>query len=113
MYGSDDLSGELWFFHPEHRIPISTHGRYVSRRLSRKLYGTVENGYCRARFQFGEKFKTFRIHILVCETFYGPKPSSIHQVNHIDGNRSNNHYSNLEWVTPTQNSKDAWTRRKK
>lgn len=45
------------------------------------------------------------LHILIAETFL-PKPDpSKTIVNHIDGNRSNNHVSNLEWTTPSENSK--------
>lgn len=39
------------------------------------------------------------IHVLVAEAFIGPKPSPRHVVNHKDGNKKNNHVSNLEWAT--------------
>jgi hypothetical protein len=47
-----------------------------------------------------------RVHRLVAETFIGPQPSSRHQVAHGDGNQSNNHYSNLRWALPAENSAD-------
>ena len=40
---------------------------------------------------------------MVALAFIGPKPSPIHQVNHIDCNPHNNYYTNLEWVTPAEN----------
>ncbi len=46
--------------------------------------------------------KSYRIQIIVCETFHGPKPSSKHSVDHEDGNPRNNCAENLRWYTPKQ-----------
>ncbi len=39
----------------------------------------------------------FRVHLLVLETFVGPKPSTRHRGIHQDDNRRNNHINNLSW----------------
>ena len=45
-----------------------------------------------------------KIHRVVAHTFLGPPPSEdAWQVHHRDGNRGNNHISNLEYVTGSQN----------
>lgn len=49
-----------------------------------------------------------RIHRLVAMLFIGMPPDEEHNsVNHKDGNKQNNHYSNLEWCTTYENNKHA------
>lgn len=46
--------------------------------------------------------KTITIHTLVMLAFVGPRPEGM-EVNHIDGDKTNNRLSNLEYVTPQEN----------
>lgn len=65
------------------------------------------NGYVRVRLQKNGERHNYALHRLVAETFI-PNPNQYPEVNHIDGNKLNNHVSNLEWCTRSQNMKHVW-----
>ncbi|BCI54967.1 hypothetical protein NIIDNTM18_42450 [Mycolicibacterium litorale] len=48
-----------------------------------------------------------RVHVLVCETFHGPKPARGMHVRHLNGNPLDNRAENLAWGTPSENSHDT------
>ena len=50
---------------------------------------------------------TLRIHRLVAEAFI-PNPNNYNYINHIDCNKENNVWTNLEWCTNEYNVKQAW-----
>lgn len=65
------------------------------------------DGYltCSLRIDKGV-IKFWRVHRLIALTFI-PNPQNKSEVNHIDGNVTNNTIENLEWVTPAENMQHA------
>jgi hypothetical protein len=51
--------------------------------------------------------KRHSVHRLVAKA-YVPNPDSLPQVNHINGNRTDNRAENLEWATASDNLIHAW-----
>ena len=48
-----------------------------------------------------------KVHDLIAEAFYGPRPSSGHVVNHKNAQKDDNRASNLEWATNAENRAHA------
>lgn len=53
----------------------------------------------------GKRSKQYA-HRLVAQAFI-PNPNDFPEVNHKDGDKTNNHVDNLEWVTKAENQKHA------
>lgn len=64
------------------------------------------DGYKSIAIYKNKQKKHKRVHRLVATAFV-PNPDSKSQINHIDGNKSNNRADNLEWMTNAENTKHA------
>ena len=65
-----------------------------------------DSGYCVVGLHLGDnKYKQMKVHIAVAECFASKNNDQNEQlvVNHIDSNKLNNCYTNLEWVTQKRN----------
>lgn len=66
-----------------------------------------QTGYKTVSLWKNNKGSSKTIHRLVALT-YLPNPNNLPEVNHIDGNKLNNHVDNLEWVTRSENMIHAY-----
>lgn len=76
-------------------------GKVVKRKLS-----VSKQGYYCVGLKDNDRIKNARVHRLVAEAFI-PNPENKPYINHIDGNKKNNCVDNLEWCTPSENSRHA------
>ena len=73
----------------------------------RPKHQVINTGYALVSVRVTGKPVNYRVHRLVASAYcdgFDPRLS----VNHKDGNKLNNHYSNLEWVTLAENAKHAY-----
>lgn len=94
------------------RICIHKNGTRQLYKSKMKINKSITSaGYYCTKIQIAEinKKGCYSVHRLVAETFI-PNPNNYKTVNHKDGNRLNNHVSNLEWMTQKQNIDDKFAR---
>lgn len=66
------------------------------------------NQYGYLSFSYGGKYGTRELASRMVARYFCPNPLNKSEVNHIDGNKLNNDYSNLEWVTHSENGIHAY-----
>lgn len=84
--------------------------RFKGRELFQTITKTDERGHLpRAYVQLwkNNKVKLLSVHKIVATAFIS-NPKGKPCINHIDGNPLNNHYTNLEWSTYSENQKHAY-----
>jgi hypothetical protein len=86
---------------------VSDTGLVKTTKTGRILRPAVSrHGYERVCLFKMDQERRYRVHRLVAMAFI-PNPENLPQVNHKDGNKRNNHVSNLEWVTNEENMHHA------
>lgn len=91
----------------ENLYKINEYGIIKNKKTDKILVGDKNSsGYCRVCLYYkGKKKRVFR-HKMVALLFLNNR-NNFSEVNHKDGNKNNNHYSNLEWCDRTQNEREA------
>lgn len=64
------------------------------------------DGYPSVRVQIGGRRKRLAVHRLVAMWFLPARPSPLHQIRHLDGDKANPAASNLAWGTEQDNADD-------
>lgn len=85
---------------------ISNYGNMKGRRGKKLLMRLDKKGYVRVTIGSDQKRTSVLVHRLVAIAFH-PNPNNYPQVNHIDTNKQNNYFKNLEWCTNQMNHDHA------
>jgi hypothetical protein len=87
---------------------ISNYGRVKSLTKNKILQPQLtDEGYFVGRFYSELIQKSIPIHRLVCELFNGKPNNTLLVVNHINENKHDNYYKNLEWTTIKKNNQHS------
>jgi len=113
------IEGEIWKLIDGYgeKYMISSHGRVKAilgankwQQYSQERDLTPDKGrkqkYLNVTLLHEGFSKTLKVHRLVA-TYFCPNPDNKPYVNHKDMDKHNNHYTNLEWVTPKENNQHA------
>lgn len=103
------MTVEIWKDIPEFEnlYQVSNLGNVRSSRGKVQKLQITKFGYLRATLHKQRKEKKMHSHRLVALAFI-PNPENKIEVNHIDGNKQNNHVENLEWNSKSENISHAF-----
>lgn len=113
------MTKEIWkpIIETDGQYEISSFGRIkkLFHRRGGKKYpcnphkifeGTNSRGYVATNIRYNGKASPQMVHRLIAAAFI-PNPKNLPFINHIDGVKSNNSISNLEWCTQKENNHHA------
>lgn len=88
------------------KTTVRSNGR-LDNRKGKQLKPVINRyGYKQVTLSSKGERKTYLVHQLVARTFI-PNPENKETVNHINGNKLDNHISNLEWATSKEQKDHA------
>lgn len=85
---------------------VSNIGRVRNRSGKILAMPAHKSGYLNVQLWRDGTFRTWLVHRLVAVTFLGEPPTEAHEVAHGNGDRHDNHISNLRWVLHKENMRD-------
>lgn len=98
----------IYLMNSKSRYMVSSCGRVYSEYSNKILKPVVSNcGYLRVNLYHNKNNKKVSVHRLVAIAFID-NPDNLPEVNHKDGDKTNNNVDNLEWVTSSMNDYHAY-----
>lgn len=108
-YYTDDLPDEYWIEIPGfNNYLLSNYARIQNQKTKLLLKPSIACGYQKVRLSEQGKVQDFILHILMYKTFNQQDIPDGYKIDHIDGNKTNNHIKNLRCVSNSENALAAY-----
>lgn len=103
----DDIEGEVWEQIPDYQnYSVSNFARVKVNKSGRLLKQQLGGGYYKVQLWKGKSYLTIPVHRLVALAFVC-NPDKYNTINHINGIKTDNIPTNLEWCSFSENSLHA------